>query len=180
MRIQVLHPSELNSTIIGCGPDVKCYNESLRELFLSQVSSAENSTQSTNVEIRRVLGLYAGVRSAVTTFLELVPASISIVPAVLAAAWRVRLVMPLSRLPTIIIMTLPWIYCPVLWAQFLWFWQLMSSPLLCASLVIVCFGFFQWVVTSHLFRITEPIPPEQLHRAMRKQAYCDSLPLVGQ
>eukprot|EP00971_Amphidinium_carterae_P000611 12131-Amphidinium_carterae.1 len=72
-------------------------------------------------------------------------------------------------------MTLPWIYCPILWTQFLWFWQLMSSPTLLVALVIICFGFFQWIITSFYFRITDPIPPEQLNRAMRKQAYCDYL-----
>merc|ERR1712137_779255 len=100
-------------------------------------------------------------------------------PAIMVSAWRVRLMLPLLRLPGIIILSLPWIYCPLLWVCLLPMWQLMSNPLLLVGLLLVSFGKLNWMITSVIFNTNEPMPGEQLCFILRKQSYIDSLLSFG-
>merc|ERR1719329_1238193 len=49
----------------------------------------------------------------------------------------------------------------------------MSSPLLCVSMLTGCFGLLHWVFTSYYFRTNEPMPSDELTKALQKQGWVD-------
>lgn len=119
-------------------------------------------------EIANAITILISMQFALSKLFRLLPAVLTICPALMMAAFRFRLLMPLATVPRLFLMMLPLIYCPLLWTQYVAVWQIAPDRFLMAALFIQCFGMLVWAVNVQIFRMYEPMSRAHLNRSLKK------------
>jgi len=129
------------------------------------------SSQYFNEVKLRVTELFKGLVSmqfAALKILALIPSVLSMCPALIMAAYKFRLLMPLVPMPVIFMVGLPVINCPLAWTKFCLLWQLWPTPNVLLGMFIMSFGMLAWPVQSVMYRMHEPMSRPHLNRNMKK------------
>eukprot|EP01052_Picozoa_sp_SAG31_P055993 SAG31_NODE_15775_length_739_cov_1.178125_1_plen_219_part_01 len=100
-----------------------------------------------------VLGLVNGL----SAFKILLPAALSISPALLRGCIKVKTLVPGATIPGTFIVLLPWLYTPLVWCMYNVAFQLVGNPIVLFGLMFMAFGPMTNVVTGHALRITLPV-----------------------
>jgi len=123
-------------------------------------------------EVRHRIGeLFQGLVSlqfAALKILALIPSVLAMCPALIMAAYKFRLLMPLSSMPVIFMVGLPVINCPLAWTKYCLVWQLFPYTSVLIGMFFMSFGMLAWPIQSVMYRMHEPMSRPHLNRNMKK------------
>ena len=130
------------------------------------MASAERWIDHVGAAAEMVLGLGNGL----ITFKALLPAALSVSPALLRGCVKVKTLVPHAAIPGTFIVLLPWLYTPLVWCLYNVAFQLVGNPVVLFGLFFLAFGPMVNVITGHVFQISLPVTKEAMRKWLRWNA----------
>lgn len=101
--------------------------------------------------------------------MKLVPAAVTVCPALVMASYKFRLFMPFAKLPTLFLMVLPMLYVPMAWVLNSFAWQLLASEVFFMFFIIFnSFSQLVWTLEVVVYKFHEPMSRPFLNRTLKK------------
>jgi len=100
-------------------------------------------------------------------------------PAITLASLRMRLLLPLSVLPTMFVMALPIIACPLMWCQYVLLWQVTPSYFLKLGIFCLCWQQMANAFSTIWFKMEEPTSRAYLNVNLKKTFALNTLVALG-
>jgi len=112
-----------------------------------------------------------GLMLALRNFAALLPAAMSLAPGLLRGATAVKILVPLSTVPGMFILILPWVYSPLLWCSYQVVFQLVGDWLLLIGLIVLAFAPLLYFALGVTMDITRPMQSTEIKRMVAIMSY---------
>eukprot|EP00854_Cymbomonas_tetramitiformis_P021650 gene21650-26039_t len=123
--------------------------------------------------------LVISILNAISTIQYLLPAAVSIAPAILRGALTVKTLVPQSSLPGMFILMLPWLYCPIIWCLYSIVFQFVGNIVLLIGLLLLAFAPMINYFVGQLLRVAEPMDEQGVMRILKAIAMYTNCLFVG-
>ena len=114
--------------------------------------------------------LLVSVSHAITSLKIMVPAAMSLAPGLLHGSMAVKTLVPQSPIPGILVLILPWMYCPLVWCTYNILLQLIGNWIMVGSMVVIAYLYMAYFFVGIRWHITKPMTDVQL-RSITKCIY---------
>jgi len=161
------HESALNTSAHLCREYIIPYGETqiqygfdntLQQLAILAPLAAKSRT---GLEIAFALGI--GLKG----LKHILPAALALAPALLRGALKVKVVAPQSTIPGMFVLILPWLFCPLSWAIYHIFYQLLGDLYMLGGLLILAFAPMSYYFLGKHYNITRPLTDEKVDGLMQ-------------
>ena len=122
------------------------------------------------VQVQRAGELLVSVSHAITSLKIMVPAAMSLAPGLLHGSMAVKTLVPQSPIPGILVLILPWMYCPLVWCTYNVLLQLIGNWVMVGSMVVIAYLYMAYFFVGIRWHITKPMTDMQL-RSITKCIY---------
>lgn len=106
------------------------------------------------------LWIMVGVRAGLSNFMRIIPAVVSMVPALMQGGLMVKNLVPRQTMPNILT-TLPWAYTIVVWMTWQMYYQVMDHWMMLLACLLLSFGPMVYYVSGKFYDLQAPMDDQQ-------------------
>merc|ERR1719210_1601492 len=109
-------------------------DDAIETLMISLSRFCDRATQNVqayvdalSTALRFYLRMYISLHCSLSAYMIMVPAALAFGPGFVRASWKLKLILPLARLPGTLSTLFPAMYCPLLWMLYHFFFQVLNE-----------------------------------------------------
>lgn len=104
--------------------------------------------------------IFVGIRGGMGNMMRIIPAVVSMVPALMQGGLMVKNLVPRQTMPSILT-TLPWAYTIVVWVQYQVYYQLMNDWFFLIACLLMSFGPMVYYIYGKYYDLHQPMDDQQ-------------------
>jgi hypothetical protein len=114
-------------------------------------------------------GMEVGIcfATALISFKVMLPAALSLAPALVRGCIKVKTLIPQSSIPGMFILVLPWLYSPLVWCIYQLVFQMIGNVFLLIGLVLLAFFPMFYFFIGYITRITTPTTEKKFAKTIQ-------------